>query len=280
MYKVYISRVPDMELDQKVRQVLRENGFQCEDWQWRNVASDADIHNALKEADVYICYSSNEVGSLYEKRETDTALYNDITVVAIRLSATDRMCGGWAMVDLPPSVAIFNLEDASSLGDLPGFITEKIRKNGSGNDENDGPEAPYSGKEEYLYISFAEEDRPQAYRIISNMQSKGYRIWYDNGRSAGKRNRTKAEKAEGCCFMIALISSHYMENESCREEIGMVRNHDKNCLLVYLEKTKLSPGMAMRLLRVQAIHQYDCGSEQEFYDKLYSAKGIEAANKS
>ena len=80
--------------------------------------------------------------------------------------------------------------------------------------------------------------------------------------------------------MIALISSHYMENESCREEIGMVRNHDKNCLLVYLEKTKLSPGMAMRLLRVQAIHQYDCGSEQEFYDKLYSAKGIETANKS
>ena len=51
MYKVYISRVPDMELDGKVRKVLRENGFQCEDWQWRNVASDADIHKALKESD-------------------------------------------------------------------------------------------------------------------------------------------------------------------------------------------------------------------------------------
>ena len=47
MYKVYISWVPNMELDQKVRQILRENGFQCEDWKWRNVASDADIHKAL-----------------------------------------------------------------------------------------------------------------------------------------------------------------------------------------------------------------------------------------
>ena len=77
--------------------------------------------------------------------------------------------------------------------------------------------------------------------------------------------------------MIALISSHYMENESCREEIGMVRNHDKNCLLVYLEKTKMSPGMAMRLHRLQAIHQYSFGTEQEFYDELYSAGIIKPA---
>ena len=42
-------------------------------------------------------------------------------------------------------------------------------------------------------------------------------------------------------------------------------------------KIVLSPGMAMRLLRLQAIHKYTYKTEQEFYDKLYSAKGIESA---
>ena len=136
MYKVYISRVPNMELDQKVRQVLRENGFQCEDWKWRNVASDADIHKALKEADVYLCYSSDEVNSHYEKRETDMALYNNTVFIAIRLSATDRMCGGWAMVNLPSSVAVFDLEDESALENLPGFIIERIQMNAKGNHDS------------------------------------------------------------------------------------------------------------------------------------------------
>lgn len=150
MYKVYISRVPDMELDGKVRKVLRENGFQCEDWQWRNVASDADIHKALKESDVYICYSSDVVNSQYEKRETDMALYNNMVVVVLRLSAKDRMCGGWALVNMPATAAVFDLEDESALGELPGFIRTKIeaKENAARTAEKDGKEEPAGGEEE------------------------------------------------------------------------------------------------------------------------------------
>ena len=282
MYKVYISRVPNMELDQKVRTILRENGFQCEDWKWRNVASDADIHKALKEADVYLCYSSDEVNSHYEKRETDMALYNNTVFIAVRLCATDRMCGGWAMVNLPSSVAVFDLEDESSLKDLPGFIMERIRMSakgdhGSGDAGNGEPGEPYGGEKDYLYVSFADEDRARAYRMICNLQSKGYRVWYDNGGNTGKRDHAIPEKIRGCCCMIALISPRYMDSESCKNEISMAKELDQNCLLVYLEKTKMSPGMAMRLHRLQAIHQYSFGTEQEFYDELYSAGIIKPA---
>lgn len=282
MYKVYISRVPNMELDQKIRQILRENGFQCEDWKWRNVASDTEIHKALKEADVYLCYSSDEVNSQYEKRETDMALYNDAVVIAVRLSASDRMCGGWAMVNLPPSVAVFDLEDESALEKLPGFIKEKIRINARGDlgdqyTEENTPDKPYDGEEDYLYFSFAGEDRLQAYQMIKDMQSDGYRIWYDNGRIKGNRERVIEGKIGGCSCMIALISPHYADSESCKEEISTAKDRNKNRLLVYLEKTKLSPGLAMRLMKLQAIHQYSCKDKQEFYEKLYSVKEIESA---
>ena len=168
MYKVYISWVPNMELDQKVRQILRENGFQCEDWKWRNVASDAEIHKALKEADVYLCYSSNEVGSMYEKRETDMALYNGTVTIGLRLSATDRMCGGWSMVNLPPSAAMFDLTDEASLKDLPGFIMEKIRMKAEGEQDSRNPEKAEPGKPE----TGSEPENHPIKRIFSSFREK------------------------------------------------------------------------------------------------------------
>ena len=284
MYQVYISRVPDLELDRKVRQVLRENGFQCEDWQWRNTASDAEIHKALKEADVYLCYSSDEVNSQYEKRETDMALYNDAAVIAVRLCASDRMCGGWAMVDLPAGVGVFDLEDESSLADLPGFIKERIRKNARGDlgdqyTEENTPEKPYEGEENYLFISFADEDRPQAYRMIKEMQSDGFRIWYDNGRIKGNRERAVSGKIGGCSCLIALVSPRYTASESCKEEIGLAKERNRNRMLVYLEKTKLPPGLAMRLHKLPALHRYDYPEKQAFYDQLYAEKEIAAARR-
>ena len=80
--------------------------------------------------------------------------------------------------------------------------------------------------------------------------------------------------------MIAMISPDYMDSESCKDEISLARDLNKDRLLIYLEKTKLSPGMAMRFMRIQAIHKYTYKILSEFYDKLYSAKGIEPAKDS
>ena len=53
---------------------------------------------------------------------------------------------------------------------------------------------------------------------------------------------------------------------------------DKPRLLVYIEQTKLPAGMAMRLMRIQGIHEYKYEDKSDFYSKLLSASVISSCS--
>ena len=282
MYKVYFGMVGDSALDNEIRHILRKNGFDCKDASWRFQASFSELDEELNSSDVLICYSTPGYGSANETAEVNAALRLGKPVVAVLLSGQHPQCGGRNTEDLLrlPGVTAFSLEKGAAPKDLPGFLSELLQ-NGSADTswiyEESSPEEPYEGEEGFLYVSFAESDRLKAYRIITNMQEHRYRVWYDNGKNAGSRDDLIAEKIGQCACMIALISPSYIDSDACRDEISMARDLNRERLLVYLEKTKLSPGMAMRLLRLQAVHKYTYKIRKEFYDKLYSAKGLSPA---
>lgn len=136
---------------------------------------------------------------------------------------------------------------------------------------------PYKGSEPYIFISYAHRDFDQVEGIIRRLSEQHYRIWYDEGIDPGTEwDENIASHVLGCHFFIAMLSSSYLQSENCKDELNFARDNHKKRILVFLEDVSMPPGMAMRLNRLQSIYKCRYDNQDEFYEKLYSAPGIEA----
>lgn len=137
---------------------------------------------------------------------------------------------------------------------------------------------PYCGREPYIFISYAHRNETEVYRIIERMQAEGYRIWYDRGIDPGTEWADNiAERVASCDYFIAFITKEYLKSTNCLDELSFARDKEKKRLLVYLSNVTLPDGISMRSNRLQAIHKYAYAQEEEFYEKLFRAKGIESS---
>lgn len=132
-----------------------------------------------------------------------------------------------------------------------------------------GKAAPYSGPEPFIFISYAHRDREEVFAVITYLYGAGFRLWYDEGIDPGTEwDENIASHVEKCDGFIGFISRRYLESDNCRDELNYARDLGKDRLLIYLEDVRLPSGMAMRLNRLQAIHKYRYGYEEDFYRKL------------
>ena len=137
---------------------------------------------------------------------------------------------------------------------------------------------PYCGREPYIFISYAHRNETEVYRIIERMQAEGYRIWSDSSSDPGAEWADNiAERAASCDYFIAFITKEYLKSTNCLDELSFARDKEKKRLLVYLSNVTLPDGISMRSNRLQAIHKYAYAQEEEFYEKLFRAKGIESS---
>ncbi len=137
---------------------------------------------------------------------------------------------------------------------------------------------PYCGREPYIFISYAHRNETEVYRIIERMQAEGYRIWYDRGIDPGTEWADNiAERVASCDYFIAFITKEYLKSTNCLDELSFARDKEKKRLLVYLSNVTLPDGISMRSNRLQAIHKYAYAQEEEFYEKLFRAKGIDSS---
>ncbi|MCR4884132.1 MAG: TIR domain-containing protein [Clostridiales bacterium] len=134
---------------------------------------------------------------------------------------------------------------------------------------------PYRGDKPYIFISYAHRDRERIAPILRQLISLRYRVWYDEGIDPGTEwDNNIATHIEGCTFLFAFISANYLQSDNCKDELNFARDLQKERLLIYLEDVKLPLGMAMRLNRLQAIHQYTYTRQEDFYDKLVSVPDL------
>ena len=135
---------------------------------------------------------------------------------------------------------------------------------------------PYQGGEPYIFVSYAHRDRDRIEVILRRLFASGYRIWYDEGIDPGTEwDNNIASHIEGCGCLLAFISANYLNSDNCKDELNFARDLQKDRLLVYLEDVRLPLGMAMRLNRLQAIHQYVYAEQEELYEKLLSVPMFE-----
>ena len=243
------------------------------------------IQDGLSSCDAYITFMNDDLASsLSADAELDYAMSCDIPVVAIRFHAGDTCMGGHPFGNrllAMDKVTLFDISAGASLKNLAKFLDDFVEKCKSSTDgssavpESRKPEKPYDGDEPHIFISYSHKDMQKVFEIICELQKNGFRVWYDEGIDpASEWDENIAGHINKCSYFIAFLSANYVASQNCRDEVSYARDLGKERLLVYLEDTKLPAGMAMRLMRLQAIHKYKYKTSAEFYEKLFSAKGI------
>ncbi len=133
-----------------------------------------------------------------------------------------------------------------------------------------------SVNEDFIFISYSHKDSEIVLKVIESLQRKGYRVWYDEGIDPGTEwDKNIADHVEACGYFIAFVSKNYISSSNCKDELNFARDLEKRRFLVYIEEVDLPSEMKMRLSRIQNIHKYKYDSEQDFYDKLFCADGLE-----
>lgn len=136
---------------------------------------------------------------------------------------------------------------------------------------------PYDGTLPYLFVSYAHKNDAAVLEIISTLQSRGFRVWYDEGIEAGSEwPESIASHLERAQLVLAFLSPAYLRSDNCRKEMHYALTKRKPVINVYLEPTELSPGMEMQIGNLFALMKYTYPSEEYFYDKLFSAELLDA----
>lgn len=137
---------------------------------------------------------------------------------------------------------------------------------------------PYEGTLPYLFVSYAHKNDAAVLEIIRTLQSRGFRVWYDEGIEAGSEwPESIASHLERAQLVLAFLSPAYLRSDNCRKEMHYALTKKKPVINVYLEQTELSPGMEMQIGNLFALMKYTYPSEEFFYDKLFSAELLDAS---
>lgn len=136
---------------------------------------------------------------------------------------------------------------------------------------------PYEGTQPYIFVSYAHKNDAAVLEIIGTLQSRGFRVWYDEGIEAGSEwPESIASHLERAQLVLAFLSPAYLQSDNCRKEMHYALTKKKPVINVYLEQTELSPGMEMQIGNLFALMKYTYPSEEYFYDKLFSAELLDA----
>lgn len=137
------------------------------------------------------------------------------------------------------------------------------------------PPAPYEGTEPYLFVSYSHKNGEQVvWPIISAMQARGFRVWYDKGIQAGTEfNDIIAEKVIGCTVMLSFNTDELFASPYCKDELKLARNEHKNIINICFPLSEDPPAWyKLRFGSYQQIYRDRFDTEEGFLDELCRAK--------
>ncbi len=134
---------------------------------------------------------------------------------------------------------------------------------------------PYNGDQPYIFISYAHANSPAVMEVVQELHHRSFRIWYDDGIEVGSEwQENIAQHLADASLMIAFVSNAYMRSDNCRKEMHYAVSKKKNLINIFLEETKLTPGMEMQIGNLFALMKYTM-SDEVFYEKLWNAPQLD-----
>lgn len=134
----------------------------------------------------------------------------------------------------------------------------------------------YEGREPFVFVSYAHKDTDKVMGVLTELDRRGYRIWYDDGIVPGSEwPENIAEHLTDSAMVLAFISQNSIDSPNCRREITFALSKRKPFLSVVLERTEMSPGMELQLSAQQSVIRNNYEDEAGFINKICSCPDLE-----
>ena len=113
---------------------------------------------------------------------------------------------------------------------------------------------PYNGAEPYIFISYAHADRDEVYKVLYFLQSKSFRIWYDDGITWGSNwSKMIVDKLKNAQCVILFSSKASVNSEYVQDEIIEAWTNMKKIYVIQLDDAEFAPAFEKRLSENQKI---------------------------
>lgn len=133
----------------------------------------------------------------------------------------------------------------------------------------------YMGREPYVFVSYAHDDKARVYPIIQKLQDRGLRVWYDDALEGGDDWREKVALAlDGSTQVIGFISKNFVQSRDCKDEINMARSEGKGPILTSLEEVSFPADMRLSFSSMNIIKRSNYSSVDEFVDKIALSEAL------
>ena len=127
----------------------------------------------------------------------------------------------------------------------------------------------YEGKEPYIFVSYAHRDSAAVFRLVEQLNERGYRIWYDEGIEPGSEwPEYIANHLLGAEMVLSVLTPSAVNSVNCRREINFALSKNKPVLTIYMEDIELPVGLELQLSSQQSVLYYTYDSEERFLDKI------------
>ena len=75
----------------------------------------------------------------------------------------------------------------------------------------------YEGQEPFVFVSYAHKDTDKVMGVLTELDRRGYRIWYDDGIVPGSEwPENIAEHLTDSAMVLAFISQNSIDSPNCR----------------------------------------------------------------
>lgn len=138
------------------------------------------------------------------------------------------------------------------------------------------PFPAYKGKEPYIFISYAHVDSSLVYPIISEFNSSGYNVWYDEGIEPGiEWPEEIANALDRCSLFVVFMSPAAASSTNVRNEINFaLAKISLPFIAVHIKSTALTPGLQLQMGTKQAILKYNMDDDSFRRKYRYSFEAV------
>ena len=131
------------------------------------------------------------------------------------------------------------------------------------------PFPAYQGSEPYVFISYAHADSVAVLPLITQLHSRGYRIWYDEGIDPGTEfAKVIAGHLKNAVVVLLFVTPVAVERPFVRREINFAQNRGIPIVSIILSETILPDELELQLGLEQMIFKYRYPEEASFFEVL------------
>ena len=129
-------------------------------------------------------------------------------------------------------------------------------------------ELPYSGGENYTFVSYSHSDSEVVFSVLHKLQLAGFRIWYDEGINGGENwRKIVASKIQDdkCKDFLLFATANSVKSRDVRAEINYALKQNKKIITIRLDNAVFEPDLEMYL---DGYHYLNYRSDSGFEEKL------------